>query len=145
MRLLTTIPQRAPYKMTFLTFMSRLCLWYRGLSIENVYTGAYYNKTMPLGCDTGWACVSMLVRGSPGTSREIQANPVSQPSDMVFEHTCAYARWAVRHHFLSDCPSVCLWLDQNSDWTKIQDWTKIHLLDQNSDWTKIHCPRFTER
>ncbi len=34
----------------------------------------------------------------------------------VFEHTCAYARWALMHRFLS----VCLWLDHNS-------------LDQNSD------------
>ena len=34
----------------------------------------------------------------------------------IFEHTCAYARWAVMHRFLS----VRLWLDQNSDLTKIQ-------------------------
>ncbi len=43
---------------------------------------------MSLGWDTGWACVSLLVQGEPrsgkpGTSRETQANPVSQPSDMV--------------------------------------------------------------
>ena len=46
------------------------------------------NKTMSLGCETGFACVSLLVQGEqqsgkPGTSRETQANPVSQPSDMV--------------------------------------------------------------
>ena len=32
----------------------------------------------------------------------------------IFEHTCAYARWALMHCFLSVCPSVCLVsLDQN--------------------------------
>ena len=46
------------------------------------------NKTMSLGCDTLFACVSMLVPGSPlcgspCTSIETQAHPVSQPSDMV--------------------------------------------------------------
>ncbi len=30
---------------------------------------------------------------------------------LFFEHTCAYARWAHMHRFLSDCPSI----DQNSD------------------------------
>ncbi len=43
---------------------------------------------------------------------------------LIFEHTCAYARWAHMHRFLSVCPSVC-------DWTKIH-WTIIH------DLTKIH-------
>ncbi len=42
--------------------------------------------------------------------------------NILFEHTCAYARWAHMHGFLSVslsvCMSVCLWLDQNSDWTK---------------------------
>ncbi len=37
-----------------------------------------------------------------------------------FEYTCAYARWAHMHRFLSVC-----------DWTKIH-WTIIH------NWTKIH-------
>ncbi len=27
---------------------------------------------------------------------------------MIFEHTCAYARWALMHRFLSVCPSVRL-------------------------------------
>ncbi len=35
----------------------------------------------------------------------------------IFEHTCAYARWALIPRFASVCPSVCPWLDQNSDWT----------------------------
>ncbi len=38
---------------------------------------------------------------------------------VLFEHTCAYARWAHMHHFLSVC-----------DWTKIHGsiihhWTKF--------------------
>ncbi len=37
----------------------------------------------------------------------------------IFEHTCAYARWAHMHRFLSVC-----------DWTKIQTGQKS--LDQNS-------------
>ncbi len=53
------------------------------------------NKTMSLGCDTGFACVSLLVlglplRGSACTSRETQAHPVSQPSDMVLLYDSAY-------------------------------------------------------
>ena len=28
--------------------------------------------------------------------------------EYIFEHTCAYARWAHMHHFLSVCPSVRL-------------------------------------
>ena len=31
---------------------------------------------------------------------------------VIFEHTCAYARWAHMHRFLSVCPSVRPWLDQ---------------------------------
>ncbi len=46
------------------------------------------NKTMSLGCDTGFAHVSLLVpglplRNPPCTSIETRAHPVSQPSDMV--------------------------------------------------------------
>ena len=54
----------------------------------------------------------------------------------IFEPTCAYARWALMHRFLSV-----------RNWTKIQTGQK--LLDQNSDrpihidWTKITGPKFT--
>ncbi len=34
---------------------------------------------------------------------------------LIFEHTCAYARWAHMHRFLSVRLSVCPSLDQNSD------------------------------
>ncbi len=48
----------------------------------------------------------------------------------LFEHTCAYARWAHMHRFLS----VRLWLDQN--WLDHNSW-----LDQNSylrKWSKLY-------
>ncbi len=35
----------------------------------------------------------------------------------IFEHTCAYARWALMHGFLSVRPSVCLSV---CHWTKTQ-------------------------
>ncbi len=37
---------------------------------------------------------------------------------LVFEHTCAYARWALMHHFLSVCLSV-------RNLTKIQTRQKV--------------------
>ncbi len=47
---------------------------------------------------------------------------------LIFEPTCAYARWALMHQVLSVCLSVC-------DLTKLLDKKSQ---DQNSDWTKSH-------
>ncbi len=41
------------------------------------------NKTMSLGCDTGFACVSLLEPGPPCKRRKTQDHSVSQPSDTV--------------------------------------------------------------
>ena len=81
-----------------------------------------------------------LVRRTSGMTQTSFGNGFIAKSSAIFEHTCAYAWWALRHHFLSVCPSVCLSV---CDWTKMQtgpkfktgpkfiywqDWTKIHLL-----------------
>ncbi len=53
---------------------------------------------------------------------------------LIFEHTCAFARWAHMDRFLSVCPSVCNWtklLDQNSDYKIISHWT-INVANCNS-------------
>ncbi len=44
--------------------------------------------------------------------------PSSKPINPIFEHTCAYAQWALMHHFLSVRPSIC-------DWTKIKPGQKV--------------------
>ena len=40
----------------------------------------------------------------------LNIHPKLHQNPTLFEHTCAYARWALRCH----CLSVRLWLDQNS-------------------------------
>ncbi len=44
---------------------------------------------------------------------------------VIFEPTCAYARWARMHRFSSVC--LCLWLDQNY-------WTVIHISGTIWSW-----------
>ncbi len=45
---------------------------------------------------------------------EYACSPCQLNGNNFFEHTCAYARWALMHRFLSVRPSVCLSLDTNS-------------------------------
>ena len=42
-----------------------------------------------------------------GSTDVMRKPPIGNESEEpIFEHTCAYARWAVMHHFLSVCLSV---------------------------------------
>ena len=63
--------------------------------------------------------MSLFPKGSP-----VCPSAHSSVRSCLVEPTCAHARWAFMHHFLSVCPSVCLSQDEKSDWTIIHiSWT----------------------
>ncbi len=51
-------------------------------------------------CDNGRGSALNIIRegGPPEKKGRLK---------LLFEHTCAYARWALMHRFASVCPSVC--------------------------------------